>query len=175
MPSARRAVVLLGPPRRRLSRSGDPLITAVAPSMVRRYLRAEPRCRVSPRWLEALPDNLQDSATAEALHAICDLDLTELQAILPPRGFGRDSTAQHSNNRPCQPALAPAAQPRPDPPRRALPSASFTSRGAILDADLECADAISRESNRCRSFPSPRPSRCPRLTARSPQLRCMHP
>ena len=41
-------------------------------------------------WLEALPDNLQDSTTAEALHAICDLDLTELQAIVPPRGFGRD-------------------------------------------------------------------------------------
>jgi len=28
--------------------------------------------------------------TAEALRAICDLDLTELQAIVPPRGFGRD-------------------------------------------------------------------------------------
>ena len=41
-------------------------------------------------WLEALPENLQESATAEALHAICDLDLTELQAIVPPRGFGRD-------------------------------------------------------------------------------------
>ena len=40
-------------------------------------------------WLEALPENLQDSATAEALQAICDLDLTELQAIVPPRGFGR--------------------------------------------------------------------------------------
>jgi L-fuculose-phosphate aldolase len=26
-------------------------------------------------WLETLPENLQDSATAEALHAICDLDL----------------------------------------------------------------------------------------------------
>ena len=39
-------------------------------------------------WLEALPENLQD--TAEALHAICDLDLTELQAIVPPRGFDRD-------------------------------------------------------------------------------------
>ena len=35
-------------------------------------------------WLEALPENLQDSATAEALLAICDLDLTELQAIVPP-------------------------------------------------------------------------------------------
>ena len=39
-------------------------------------------------WLESLPENLQD--TAEALHAICDLDLTELQAIVPPRGFDRD-------------------------------------------------------------------------------------
>jgi hypothetical protein len=31
-----------------------------------------------------------DSAIAEALSAICDLDLGELQAIEPPRGFGRD-------------------------------------------------------------------------------------
>jgi hypothetical protein len=41
-------------------------------------------------WLEALPANLRDSATAEALQAICDLDLGEFQAIEPPRGFGRD-------------------------------------------------------------------------------------
>jgi hypothetical protein len=41
-------------------------------------------------WLDSLPDSLQDSATAEALRAICDLDLGELQAIVPPRGFGRD-------------------------------------------------------------------------------------
>jgi hypothetical protein len=41
-------------------------------------------------WLEALPDNLRQSATAEALQAICDLDLSDLQAIEPPRGFGRD-------------------------------------------------------------------------------------
>jgi len=41
-------------------------------------------------WLESLPDSLQDSATAEALRAICDLNLNELQAIVPPRGFGRD-------------------------------------------------------------------------------------
>lgn len=41
-------------------------------------------------WLEALPDNQHDSATAEALRAIVELDLTELQAIQPPRGFGRD-------------------------------------------------------------------------------------
>jgi hypothetical protein len=41
-------------------------------------------------WLEALPDNLRDNATAEALQAICDLDLTELMAIETPRGFARD-------------------------------------------------------------------------------------
>jgi hypothetical protein len=41
-------------------------------------------------WLHALPDSLQESATAEALQAIVDLDLDELQAIEPPKGFGRD-------------------------------------------------------------------------------------
>jgi uncharacterized membrane protein len=41
-------------------------------------------------WLESLPDNLRDSPLAEALQAICDLDLSELQAIIPPCGFGRD-------------------------------------------------------------------------------------
>ena len=41
-------------------------------------------------WLEALPDNQRDGATADALQAIVDLDLSELQAIEPPRGFGRD-------------------------------------------------------------------------------------
>jgi len=41
-------------------------------------------------WLENLPDSLQDGATAEASRTICDLDLSELQAIIPPRGFGRD-------------------------------------------------------------------------------------
>ncbi len=41
-------------------------------------------------WLDSLPANLQDSAIAEALQAICDLDLADLQAVIPPRGFGRD-------------------------------------------------------------------------------------
>jgi hypothetical protein len=30
------------------------------------------------------------TATADALRAICDLDLSELQSIVPPKGFGRD-------------------------------------------------------------------------------------
>ena len=41
-------------------------------------------------WLESLPANLRDSATGEALQAIVDLDLDDLIAIQPPRGFGRD-------------------------------------------------------------------------------------
>jgi hypothetical protein len=41
-------------------------------------------------WLEALPDNQQDSAIGEALRAIVEFDLSDLQAIEPPRGFGRD-------------------------------------------------------------------------------------
>ena len=41
-------------------------------------------------WLDGLPENLRDSALAEALQAICDLDLTELQTIDPPSRFGRD-------------------------------------------------------------------------------------
>lgn len=41
-------------------------------------------------WLDALPEGLQDSPTAEALRAVCELDLSELQGVEPPRGFGRD-------------------------------------------------------------------------------------
>ena len=41
-------------------------------------------------WSESLPDSLRGSATAEALQAIIDLDLDDLAAIAPPRGYGRD-------------------------------------------------------------------------------------
>jgi hypothetical protein len=41
-------------------------------------------------WLDALPDSLRDTATAEALQAIVDLDLEGLDAIELPRGYGRD-------------------------------------------------------------------------------------
>jgi len=41
-------------------------------------------------WLDSLPDSPRDSATGEALRMICELDLSDLQAIVPPRGFGRD-------------------------------------------------------------------------------------
>ena len=38
---------------------------------------------------DALPSNLREGSTADALQAICDIDLTDLQAIEPARGFGR--------------------------------------------------------------------------------------
>jgi hypothetical protein len=41
-------------------------------------------------WLDSLPNNLAESATAEALRAICDYDLSDLDSLEPPRGFGRD-------------------------------------------------------------------------------------
>ena len=41
-------------------------------------------------WLDNLPPSLTESATAEVLRAICDLDLSELAAVEPPRGYGRD-------------------------------------------------------------------------------------
>jgi len=41
-------------------------------------------------WLDSLPTNLEGSKLAEKLHAIAELDLEELQAIDPPRGYGRD-------------------------------------------------------------------------------------
>jgi hypothetical protein len=41
-------------------------------------------------WLESLPANLEGSRLADKLQAIVELDLDELQAIDPPRGYGRD-------------------------------------------------------------------------------------
>ena len=41
-------------------------------------------------WLDSLPENLQSSAVAEQLEAICELDVDSLQEVEPPRGFGRD-------------------------------------------------------------------------------------
>lgn len=41
-------------------------------------------------WANGLPDALRDTATAEALQAIVELDLSDLADIKPPRGYGRD-------------------------------------------------------------------------------------
>jgi hypothetical protein len=40
--------------------------------------------------LGSRPENMADGATPDALRAICDLDLSELQSIVPPKGFGRN-------------------------------------------------------------------------------------
>src|SRR5664280_3076954 len=50
--------------------------------------KLDPFVGIIERILEE--DSLQDGATADALWAVCDLDLTDLQAIDPPRGFGRN-------------------------------------------------------------------------------------
>jgi hypothetical protein len=42
------------------------------------------------RWLDALPEATRDTAAGEALQAMVDLDLEDIIAIQPPRGFGRD-------------------------------------------------------------------------------------
>lgn len=41
-------------------------------------------------WFEALPESLRDSATAEALQEMIDLDLDTIAAAQPPLGYGRD-------------------------------------------------------------------------------------
>jgi hypothetical protein len=41
-------------------------------------------------WRDNLPPNLEGSRLAEKLDAILELDLDELLAIDPPRGYGRD-------------------------------------------------------------------------------------
>ena len=64
--------------RTRPQRSGDAVAELLA-------LQAE-----YAAWCEALPDSLRDTATAQALQAIVDLDLDLLTAIEPPRGYGRD-------------------------------------------------------------------------------------
>ena len=41
-------------------------------------------------WLDNIPNNLEGSKLADKLQAIAELDLEELQAIEPPRDYGRD-------------------------------------------------------------------------------------
>jgi hypothetical protein len=41
-------------------------------------------------WLDALPESLQGTSLGEKLQAITELDLSELESIEPPKGFGRD-------------------------------------------------------------------------------------
>ena len=78
------------PTTSRLTRSTNPALaprparwaTAVA-TLVR--LQGEYRA-----WLDNLPPNLENSALADKLQTLVELDLEELAAVDPPRGYGRD-------------------------------------------------------------------------------------
>jgi hypothetical protein len=63
---------------------------AAARPVIQYRRAADRRSRARRWWLDALPETLRDSATGEALQAIVDLDLDDLLAIDPPRGYGRD-------------------------------------------------------------------------------------
>ena len=41
-------------------------------------------------WHDNLPENLQDTALAQKLEAVCELDIEEIAHIELPLGFGRD-------------------------------------------------------------------------------------
>ena len=41
-------------------------------------------------WLDNLPDGLQATSLAERLEAICEHDFSDLEALEPPLGYGRD-------------------------------------------------------------------------------------
>ena len=41
-------------------------------------------------WRDALPASLAGSATGALLKQVCDLDLSVLEAVELPRGYGRD-------------------------------------------------------------------------------------
>ena|SRR6516225_12233897 len=69
-------------PTRRLAPRPARWATAVA-TLVR--LQGEYRA-----WLDNLPPNLENSALADKLQTIVELDLEELAAVDPPRGYGRD-------------------------------------------------------------------------------------
>lgn len=90
MPNVRHAVVLR-------ERRGHQLSTRVVPSTAGREPRSNETVAAIvalqveyASWLEALPDNQQESVPADASRVVAELDLSELQAIEPPRGFGRD-------------------------------------------------------------------------------------
>ncbi len=41
-------------------------------------------------WMDNLPDSLQATPLAERLEAICEHDFSDLEALEPPLGYGRD-------------------------------------------------------------------------------------
>ena len=73
-------------------------------------------------WLESLPENLRDSPLADALQAICDLDLSSR------RSFHRAASAETDRSRSSQ--LAPVGPQGPPPPLRQPLDGHSASRGS---------------------------------------------
>ena len=65
-------------------------------------------------WLEALPANQHDSALAEALQAICELDLSELESVAPHAASdATDLPATNAQDKPtCRSERFPDAWPQ---------------------------------------------------------------
>ena len=83
--------------RAKLRRLGDTLTRAPVPRALPRPQRwaAAVATLVALQdeyraWLDRLPESLAGSNTAEKLQGIIEIDLDELLAVDPPRGYGRD-------------------------------------------------------------------------------------
>ena len=90
---AHRALAALPPPARPPRRRGQ-ATPGQRPSRPQRWRAAVAELVALQAeyaaWLDALPEATRDGATGEVLQAIADLDLADILAIEPPRGFGRD-------------------------------------------------------------------------------------
>ena len=99
-------------------------------------------------WYEAIPDATREGATGEALLALIDLDLDELAAIQPPRGFGRDEAGPREPIPP--PTAARVGRPvgeRETQPHDTLPARPFCP-GACPGTDQERSGQITSYINR---------------------------
>ena len=110
MPRPRIGAVPMTPAERQARPHGTSLRAEGPRARLRRDNHTPPARRIPPRpkrwaaavavlidlqdeyraWLDNLPTSLDESRLAEKLQAIAELDLEELQAIEPPRGYGRD-------------------------------------------------------------------------------------
>ncbi len=89
-------------------------------------------------WLEALPANQHDSALAEALQAICELDLSELESVAPHAASdATDLPATNAQDKPtCRSERFPDAWPQH---RRYTPRPRFTPGGPQVPPALRAA------------------------------------
>jgi hypothetical protein len=63
----------------------DPYTAAPGRDAVQELFDTQADCQV---WFDNLPEALKDSTLAEHLREVCELDLSPLDAVLPPKGFG---------------------------------------------------------------------------------------